>query len=490
MLGLSKNTSQSGFSLIEISIAIVVLGFVAVFISSTMATQMEQRKALEKQEREDIVRNSIAEFIKLDPSTPGDVVNYPCPADPAAARGDATFGVEQRDASGNCMVFGAIQQVAGTDGKPVFIGAIPTKTLGISDVHAMDVHNKKYLYAVSGDVAATDALRAGNIVNGAIKLVGDSPTITTDYAPFVVISHGENGKGGYSADGTRLGGDCSITDAGDNENCDGDAVFAMRQLVTADTDEQFDDAVTFDIADKRITVENCPLGSIMTGVSKGKPVCEELNLTCPPNQMMVGISGPTPICQNIPVASAPPSLPTGGNPSTPRYVPPTSTRVSSSRPSNNNDEGWLGEIYRETFGRAPDAAGAEYWESQAANGMSIAEIRSHIASSCEAQGTCNTTDAGRQEVAGQANYGTDYETRTGTSASSRATTSASRTTARTDSSTYNTSAKAKSDSAVNDQRIKDLYKQNLGRAPDAQERSFIRTYSIVEKLQLMELPRT
>lgn len=481
------NDNQKGFSLIEVAIATVVIGLVSVLIASTMATQMEQRKALEMGEREDIIRSAIAEYIKKDPADPADVMNYPCPADPALPRGDEDFGKEQRDATGNCIVVGDIKQVVGTDGAPVFIGSIPTSTLGLSDVHALDVHNQKYLYAVSGAVAETDALTYGNVVKGAIQLNEDvidehgnieldasgNPKIelVTSYAPFVFLSHGENGSGAYNASGKQVK-PCNLADSGDDINCNGDAVFALRQLRTTDSSDEYDDVVTFNIEDKRITIENCPPGSMMAGVTKGSPICLEFDLTCPVDNVMVGVvptaNGMEAVCQSIPVAGGPPSLPRTGNPSTPRFVPPTSTRVSTSTPTASApDEGWLGAAYRETFGRAPDAAGAEFWLAQEENGMSREEIISHISNSCEAQGTCNTTTAGRQEVQGQATYGTNFETRTGTSAASRATQSAARTTARTDSTVYNTPQKQATDSAVNNAQIRSLYEQNLGRAPDA-----------------------
>lgn len=197
---------EKGFSLIEVSLATIIVGIISMMVVTTMANQRKQSRALEKAEKADILRNTIAEYVKLDPSNPLDVVNYPCPADPAAPLNDPNFGVEQRNASGNCMVFGSIQQVPGTNGEPIFIGAIPTTTLGLAKSYATDSYNNRFTYAVSGQVASVNALAAGNIARGAITIKeekGFPPAMTTvtEYSPFIIVSHGENGNGSYSEDG-------------------------------------------------------------------------------------------------------------------------------------------------------------------------------------------------------------------------------------------------------------------------------------------------
>lgn len=198
----------------------------------------------------------------------------------------------------------------------------------------------------------------------------------------------------------------------------------MRELASAEGGTQFDDEMTFNIEDKRITIEDCPAGAQLMGISKGKPVCVELTMTCATGQMMVGISRAQPICQNVPVASAPAS----GNPTIVSNVSPRSTAASTPPAPQNNDEGWLGQIFREELGRAPRAAGAAYWEAQHAAGMSIADIRASIASGCEANNNCDT-EAGQEERINQAVGNLNFENTTGTSANAVATSAAAQTSA-------------------------------------------------------------
>ena len=457
-----RSSSQSGFGLLEVVFAVLILSLVSVGFLSIVSMQRAQKMELVQEEKRNVVRNAIAEYIKEDPSNPIDVINYPCAADPSAAFGSSDFGVEQRDASGNCRATGAITMVGGTAGRPVFIGALPTKTLGISDAYAMDVYNRQLTYAVSGDVALPDALVAGNIVTGSITIRnGDaSAPITTQNAPFVFLSHGKDGTGSYTSRGTPYAETCSDSSVGDSENCNNDAVFALLERSTAGTAEQFDDAVEFDIADMRVTIEDCPIGSQMIGISKGKPVCQELTVTCPPNEFLVGLTRGQPICQSMAG-----SLPGGGNASSTRVqatgsgsIPNTTTRSaaisrstgssSSSRSTGSSsrstasssstpDEGWLGSVYRETLGRAPDNAGTEFWLSQEQSGMSRSDIAAHIKTSCEATGSCHSTSAGQQELAGQASTASSYEATTGQSASGRSTEAAAKTSAATSTAQYN-----------------------------------------------------
>jgi hypothetical protein len=323
-------------------------------------------------------------------------------------------------------------------------------------------------------MAETNALEIGKTAYGAIT-VG-----TNQYTPFVVVSHGENGRGSYTSEGIKYAAACPASGKGDSENCNRDAVFANLEISTIDSDKAFDDQITYEIADKRVTVETCPDGARIVGVIKGKPECEKITMVCPVGQYMVGISDDTPICQSLSGFGAGP----GSNPSPGTTV--AKTVSSTNNPSNNNsaaitrvnrpttntsrnvvrptrtssttrtagtatapDEGWLGAAYRTNLGRAPDSAGADFWLAQEKAGMSRADIVKTISNSCEARGTCGSTSSGQKELQGQAAYAKSYTSSTGIAASSRSTASAARTTARTDKTQYTSNPYIGSGSSVN-----------------------------------------
>lgn len=291
---------QAGFSLIELAVILTIVGLLVASMMETYRGYIRTKVSNDTDYRKDIANQAIISF----------VINYnrlPCPADPALPMGAANAGVEQRDAvTKACIQTGSILRVdserqtyanpafnaascmapipcTGTPRDKVMIGSLPYVTLGIGMKEAIDGWGNKFTYAMSEYMADETKF---NYHIGAISIkklnnsgcpgapcgmlhetnqvkhqAADNETMLdnrTAAFPFVILSHGANGKGAYSSYGTQPVA-CNSSTGRDVENCDGDAVFfsadrstSIYSLVHADPpgtdptdpDGYFDDAFT------------------------------------------------------------------------------------------------------------------------------------------------------------------------------------------------------------------------------------------------------
>ena len=184
---------------------------------------------------------------------------FPCPADPSAGRGDANYGREVLaagrsidgdddddnpntganslrldadddgfDAAGEfgpCAVTGAIQVAAGPLDSPddVIIGALPFRTLGLSENEGLDAYKQQYTYAVT---AGNTGYAQYNTYSGTVN-AEDHAGGSSDQVRFVIVSHGPSGVGAYLDTGAQPVA-CGASAGRDNENCDGDDVFVTE----------------------------------------------------------------------------------------------------------------------------------------------------------------------------------------------------------------------------------------------------------------------
>lgn len=169
---------QRGFSLVEIAIVLVIVGFLIGGLVTPLAMQIEQRKTADTQRALDEAREALIGF----------AVRYgylPCPAV------SAIDGREDR--SGNRC----------TGERRA--GLLPWATLGLSK---LDSWNHAYRYSVTP--AFSDSLTRFKLVTPRDISVysrdplGElTPATAASDIPAVILSHGKNGYGGISDTGIR-----------------------------------------------------------------------------------------------------------------------------------------------------------------------------------------------------------------------------------------------------------------------------------------------
>ncbi|MBL0942529.1 MAG: prepilin-type N-terminal cleavage/methylation domain-containing protein [Alphaproteobacteria bacterium] len=201
--------NKAGFSLLEMSIVLVIMGTLAsVMVPMLIKQSVTAKRTLTRQHQQDIFYSLAAYLLVGNP--------LPCPADPAAK--GAQFGVARE---GGCSA--PIQA----------IGILPFRTLGLPESVARDGYQRFFTYAVEPTltqepddfnggtfddkfrdsyckiqgpgVATAQNLQvktaAGDSVLG--KETKGFADKNADFIAVVIISHGETGHGAFCADGSN-----------------------------------------------------------------------------------------------------------------------------------------------------------------------------------------------------------------------------------------------------------------------------------------------
>lgn len=211
------HTRQSGFSLLELAIAMFVLVLLLGSILVPLATQVEQRQIAETEKimeeaRDALLGHAIAQGY------------LPCP---------------DTDNDGAENVSGSVCATIGANN--IAHGNLPWQTLGLASA---DAWGNRLRYAVNADYARRTTVFSLSTTSANVQ-VCQAAACTTDLtasAVAVLVSHGKNGFGATnSATGTVY---AAPTGADELENTDGDRSFVSHVPSSiGSTAGEFDDVV-------------------------------------------------------------------------------------------------------------------------------------------------------------------------------------------------------------------------------------------------------
>ena len=300
-----KQVLHEGFTLIEICIVIMVIGVLmaAFFPAYGLYVKEVQKKKLEMTFT--TVRGALADYIIDDPldAADGAEKRYPCPSSLSAQVGTPEYGTENcvlRNApAGTCS--GGVCVVAGSGGRNILIGTVPTRTLGLASADMNDPYGNRLAYAVTADLTVPNAV--ANLSAAGSITVNDEATAITNTGQFVLLSHGRDGAGSYLISGVQNAANCRATNRGDAENCNNDGLFRYQLgQVNARNDDFFDDALIFSLtSDDDFINTACNPGQVMRGIVGRSPICENLppplNLSCPnPGEVLKSVQNGNAVC--------------------------------------------------------------------------------------------------------------------------------------------------------------------------------------------------
>ncbi len=237
---MNKVHLRTGFTLIELTIVMVISGLLIAGISTAVKTNMRKQQVEQTQERLEDIHQALASYVVVNS-------DLPCPADRTLAVGNASYS---RSAADDCRTAPAsVLQVDGrvVGGTPlkVRIGAVPAEELGLSAQQMLDGYGHKFLYVVTENLAAGSALF--DETKGAIDVIDSAgATVLSGVAGtalYVIISFGPDGRGSYMPTGVAYSGACNSEPGLDTENCDDDATFRQALFATIAGANHFDDSI-------------------------------------------------------------------------------------------------------------------------------------------------------------------------------------------------------------------------------------------------------
>lgn len=209
-----KLCSERGSSLIGMAIMTLALGFLVtggIFLIKNYSVIKADQTSVEYFRD---IQTALNDFVAREG-------RYPCPApltvgiDEVAADG-TEFGKEGAGSCAGGPVHDGTFRANGTGGT-VRIGAVPVRTLHLSDRQMMDGYGKRYFYAITEALAVpgTDVRND----EGAITLENESGDSLSDAAGRIVyalMSPGTDDRGAFDAEGNQILNCNTSTDAGKN----------------------------------------------------------------------------------------------------------------------------------------------------------------------------------------------------------------------------------------------------------------------------------
>ena len=214
MKALSAKAFQSGFTLVELTIVLIIVALLSTGLMFGISAQRAVAENADAQRQLDNIKEALLGFAIANG-------RLPCPAVPTLATGAANAGIAATPPCLNAAQY----------------GVLPWATLGLPE---SDPWGNRYTYFVGSAFTAAVPVGAQTgftlDTNGTanVKVSSASTANIASDVPAVIISHGSRPAGSYQSTGAQLGGA-----AGDElENADNNLTFVSR--VPSDT---FDDQV-------------------------------------------------------------------------------------------------------------------------------------------------------------------------------------------------------------------------------------------------------
>jgi prepilin-type N-terminal cleavage/methylation domain-containing protein len=216
-MAINNKIKPYGFTLIEMSIVLTILGLVAAGAFTILAREQETEKREETTRRMHVVIDALKKFMRAKGT-------LPCPADGNLALNNLQFGRGQSTSTGTCSASNL--KISGTNPNRVVMGILPLYNLGLPDMYMFDAWDNKFSYAVTEKLTAAENLLTSPefistpIANTMLGLIdvqdaanytlldangngalnnsnGNGAAGTAENALAVLIGHGPNGHGAW-----------------------------------------------------------------------------------------------------------------------------------------------------------------------------------------------------------------------------------------------------------------------------------------------------
>jgi len=208
-----RNNAQTGFTLIELAIVLVIIGILVGSFIGTLTVRIENTKIKDTEKELAEIKQALLAYA-FTQSPP----RLPCP--------DVTVppdGIEDACAA-------------------TTFGTLPWRDLGLGEA---DIWNTRYRYWVQENFSALAGFDLSTTLNVPGEIDKESVAVVLN-AVAVILSHGKNGLGGVSVNGINRGVIPAAGHAYELENADGNNKFEAGPRTSIDSGAgEFDDILTW-----------------------------------------------------------------------------------------------------------------------------------------------------------------------------------------------------------------------------------------------------
>ncbi len=244
---------SQGFTLLEMTIVLVIMGVVAISLVALFSATLQKIQFRQSVAKMEAIQKALYEYRLA-------FNRLPCPADATLAINQVNFGYEAAN-PGSCTGgaptsnFSQTPSLGPQDARE---GMLPVKTIGLPDDYAFDGWGRRFIYAVSRDMTLPGAFAVSSTydVSTRMTILNAEGVVKSTIACQVLVSLGLNGQGAYPRNGgtTRL--NVSSTNISELNNCDCDSTgvstgfegtFVQKDITlnASDATDSFDDLLTF-----------------------------------------------------------------------------------------------------------------------------------------------------------------------------------------------------------------------------------------------------
>lgn len=225
---------QSGFTLVELSIVIIIIGLLTAGGLAVGSSMVERAAYIDTQKLVAQIQQTLRDYYIVHG-------RLPCVARFTDTPGAATFGTEITTCTTSTSAPGGTLRDA-TGNPPVRIGMVPVRTLGLPDTAAQDKYGNRYIYAVTEMLTSTADF--GGEPGGITVKDASGNNILTNAAYFIA-STGRDRKGSYSYQTATIPTACGSSANLDVLNCTTSvAEFRDAPYNNGDIEDQFFDDIT------------------------------------------------------------------------------------------------------------------------------------------------------------------------------------------------------------------------------------------------------
>ena len=230
---------KSAYTLLELSIVLVILGFTAMTFLGVVDSYVRVNKYQVTFQRLEAIELKILKYFKNNRG-------LPCPASQTTSSESSGFG-EDGDPCNSASTTGVCPNAAeyvDSGSTRGYQGSIPVVSLGMPASYMYDGWGRRFTYYVASNLVCKDGTNLNMYFyqnESYLPVVSNKPSVDGssqhDYEAnaYVVLSHGVNGYGGYTKAGVQVSEVNASSD--EVENADGDMNFVYNYFRPKEMDD-------------------------------------------------------------------------------------------------------------------------------------------------------------------------------------------------------------------------------------------------------------